>query len=279
MQNDNTKCGLTEGSEGNYTDQLEIDAFVWYQHDWKHDKYEHSHLRHQLTYVEEGYQYFHIAKRTYLVPQHHVIWIPSAISHRISSEANTVNLMTVLFKTVPNMDFYKEVHVFPAPAVLREMLLYAGKWSKLSTEDGEQEIFLAAMRNSLPFFCNDNEALQIPIPSDQRLISVCDYINANYQYSLNLDVLATKAALSVRSLQRIFKKETGITLQKYMQLIRILKSIALIDSKRYTLTQIAYMIGYQSLSAFTSSYGAIMKQRPRVGKSSITEHGQSLPQL
>lgn len=266
MQNDKAKCGLIASSGGNYIDHLNIDAFVWYQQDWKHDEYEHSHLRHQLTYVEEGYQYFHIAKKTYLVPQHHVIWIPSALSHKITSEANTVNLMTVLFKTVPKMDFYKEVHVFPAPPVLREMLLYAGKWSKVTTEDGEQKIFLAAMLNSLPFFCNDNEALQIPVPSDQRLISVCDYINANYQYHLNLDVLATKAALSIRSLQRIFKKETGITLQKYMQLIRILKSIALIDSKRYTLTQIAYMIGYQSLSAFTSSYSTIMKQGPRVGK-------------
>lgn len=262
MQNDKR---IYEGS-GNDIDDLDVNALVWYQQNWKHDKHEHAHLRHQLTYVEEGYQYFHIAQKTYLVPQHHVIWIPSAILHQVSSEANTVNLMTVLFKRVPTKDFYQAVHVFPAPAVLREMLLYAGKWSKIATEDGEQEVFLAAMLNSLPFFCHDNEALQIPVPSDQRLISVCDYINANYQYHLNLDVLATKAAISIRSLQRIFKKETGITLQKYMQLIRILKSIALIDSKRYTLTQIAYMVGYQSLSAFTSSYGTIMKQGPKVGK-------------
>lgn len=37
--------------------------------------------------------------------------------------------------------------------------------------------------------------------------------------------------MSVRSLQRIFKNETGITLQKYLQLTRILKSIELIDTK------------------------------------------------
>jgi transcriptional regulator GlxA family with amidase domain len=42
---------------------------------------------------------------------------------------------------------------------------------------------------------------------------------------------AAKAQMSVRSLQRIFKNETGITLQKYLQLTRILKSIELIDTE------------------------------------------------
>lgn len=257
------KCGLKEISKGNYVDEMPIEAFVWYQRDWKHDPYEHAHQRYQLSYVEEGYQYFHTDQKTYLVPQHHVIWIPSNFSHHINSEANTVNLMTVLFRSVPEKVFYREVHVFPAPTVLREMLLYAEKWSKSSKADVEQELFLGAMLNSLPFFGKDNKALQIPIPNDPRLIHVCDYINANYQYSFNLIALADIATLSIRSLQRIFKKETGITVQKYMQLIRILKSIALIDNKRYTLTQIAHMVGYKSLSAFTNSYQAIMKQAPK----------------
>jgi AraC-like DNA-binding protein len=77
--------------------------------------------------------------------------------------------------------------------------------------------------------------------------------------------------MSVRSLQRIFKNETGITLQKYLQLTRILKSIELIDTKQYTLSEIAYKVGYQSLSAFTSSYFAVMKAKPKSHKN----HGVS----
>lgn len=40
--------------------------------------------------------------------------------------------------------------------------------------------------------------------------------------------------MSARNLQRIFKQETGITLQKYMQLVRILRSIELIDTNNFT---------------------------------------------
>ncbi|WP_223607924.1 AraC family transcriptional regulator [Chryseobacterium sp. OSA05B] len=266
MQNDIVKCGLTEQKGSRFVDTIGKEAYVWCEKDWKHDDHEHAHHRAQLTFVEEGYQYFHIDQKIYLVPQYHVIWVPSGKAHRITSEAKTVNLMVFLFKTVFKDDFYKDVHVFTVPPVLKEMLLYASKWNQLTEEDEEQDLFFRAILKSLPNFCKESSYLEIPVPSDVRLIPVCTYINSNFKYSLTADELAEKAQMSVRSLQRIFKSETGITLQKYHQLVRILKSIELIDTGQFTLSQIAYKVGYQSLSAFTSSYYAIMKSKPKVKK-------------
>ncbi|WP_243836227.1 AraC family transcriptional regulator [Sphingobacterium paludis] len=257
---------MNETSEGHYVDNILTDAYVWYEKDWQHDEYEHTHQRYQLTFVEEGYQYFHIEEKIYLVPQNHVIWIPSSKVHRTTSEAKTVNLMLLLFRTVPELDFYRKVHVFSAPAVLREMLLYASKWSKLLNEGEEKCVFIKAMLHSLPYFCEENSSLQIPAPADSRLIPVCNHINTNYQYKFQIDKLADMAKMSVRSLQRIFKQQTGISLQKYTQLIRILKSIELMDTNQYTLSQIAALVGYKSLSAFTFSYSSIMKTGPKLKK-------------
>jgi AraC-like DNA-binding protein/mannose-6-phosphate isomerase-like protein (cupin superfamily) len=258
------KCGLIEKKKGQFDDHTTIDAYVWYEKDWKHDSHDHVHQRYQLTYVEDGYQYFHIENTIYLVPQNHLIWIPSGKKHHTESEASTVNLMVVLFKSVFDNNFFNEVHVFSAPPVLSEMLKYAAKWSQLLEEDEEQRYFMNALLYSLPYFCKEKEGLHIPVPADQRLISVCNYINKNFHNQLDIEILAEIALMSVRSLQRIFKKETGITIQKYMQLIRILKSIELINSGQYTLSQIALMIGYKSLSAFTTSYFAIMKEKAKV---------------
>ncbi|MCT2563815.1 AraC family transcriptional regulator [Chryseobacterium herbae] len=266
MQNDIVKCGLKEQKDSRFVDTIGKEAYVWCEKDWKHDDHEHAHHRAQLTFVEEGYQYFHIDQKIYLVPQYHVIWVPSGKAHRITSEAKTVNLMVFLFKNVFNDDFYKDVHVFAVPPVLKEMLLYASKWNQLTEEDEEQDLFFKAILKSLPNFCRESSYLEIPVPSDARLIPVCTSINTNFKYSLNADELAEKAQMSVRSLQRIFKSETGITLQKYHQLVRILKSIELIDIGQFTLSQIAYKVGYQSLSAFTSSYDSIMKSKPKVKK-------------
>ena len=266
MQNDKIKCGLTEQTDSQFVDTIEKEAYVWCEKDWNHDQYEHSHERAQLTFVEEGYQYFHVDRKIYLVPQNHVIWIPSKKAHKITSEAKTVNLMVFLFKSVFNENFYQNVQVFAVPPVLKEMLLYASKWNKSLTKDEEQDIFFKAILKSLPNFCKESNYLEIPVPTDERLIPVCHDINANFKYNLNIESLAEKAKMSVRSLQRIFKNETGITLQKYHQLVRILKSVELVDTKQYTLSQIAYLIGYQSLSAFTSSYFAIMKTKPKISK-------------
>ncbi|MDQ0594208.1 AraC-like DNA-binding protein [Chryseobacterium ginsenosidimutans] len=266
MQNDKIKCGLKERTDSQFIDTIEKEAYVWCEKNWKHDDNEHSHTRSQLTFVEEGYQYFYIDQKIYLVPQNHVIWIPSGKAHRITSEAKTVNLMVFLFKSVFNENFYQNVQVFAVNSVLKEMLLYASKWSQSLTEDEEQEIFFKAILKSLPNFCKESSFLEIPVPKNERLIPVCHYINLNFKYNLDVDLLAEKAKMSVRSLQRIFKNETGITLQKYHQLTRILKSIELIDTKQYTLSQIAYFVGYQSLSAFTSSYFSIMKSKPKINK-------------
>lgn len=265
------KCGLIEKAKSQFVDTIEKEAYVWCEKDWKHDEYEHVHHRAQLTFVEEGYQYFHIDQKIYLVPQHHVIWIPSGKAHKITSEAQTVNLTVFLFKSVFEDEFYRNVQVFTAPSVLKEMLLYASKWNQSLIENEEQDLFLKAILKSLPNFCKESNGLEIPVPSDIRLIPVCQDINSNFKYNMDIDSLAEKAQMSVRSLQRTFKNETGITLQKYHQLTRILKSIELIDTRKFTLSEVAYKVGYQSLSAFTSSYFAVMKTKPIVRKS----HGVS----
>ena len=133
-------------------------------------------------------------------------------------------------------------------------------------EDEDQVIFLQAMLVSIPNFCKESKFLQVPVPVDLRLLPVRNYLNNNFMYKLNLEMLGETAKLSVSSLQRLFKQETGITLQKYVQLIRILKSIELIDTKQYNLSEIAFSVGYKSLPAYTDSYLSVMSPKPKVRK-------------
>lgn len=237
-------------------------AYVWFEEHWQHEQLPHTHEHYQLTYVEEGYQYFHIDDKVYFVPQNHVILIPSNTLHRTTSDSKSVILKVVLFQIVPEDAFYHQVQVFSSPRVLKEMLLYSAKWNKKAAEDAEQTVFLHAILNSLPHFYEENNWLQIPIPRDTRLTAICLFINSHYSCNLNTDELAEIAKMSIRTLQRVFKQDTGITIKKYVQLIRILKSIELIDDNQYTLSEIAYKVGYKSLSAFTNSYFTIMKTNP-----------------
>ena len=252
--------------KGEYSNAVNSNTYVWYEKNWKHDEIEHAHEYFQLNYVEQGYQYFHIEQKIYLVPQNHVIWIPANKIHFTTSHSQKVNPMVILFKSTFEDEFYNKIHVFNAPSVLKEMMFYAEKWNKILNEDDEQQLFLEALLRSLPNFCNENESLQLPVLLDSRLLLVSAYMSENYSNNLDIEDLAIKAKMSVRNLQRIFKSETGITIQKYMQLVRILKSVELIDTMNFTLSEIAYKVGYKSLSAFTTSYFSVMKSKPKIKK-------------
>lgn len=263
MRNANFKCGLIEKLEGVFEDTNTIQAYVWYEDNFVHDEYQHSHKRYQLTYVEQGYQYIQFGNNKYLIPQHYIAWIPSDQLHATTTTSKNINLKVVLYKEVPSDEFYEKFHVFPAPTLLKEMLDYATKWNKLIENETEKEQFLHTILICLKNFCNENQALQIPIPRDNRLTNLALYINKNLASPLNLDDLANLSNMSIRNLQRLFKQETGLTLQKYLQLVRILKSIELLDTNEYTLSEIAYLIGYKSLAAFRTSYFTIMKVYPK----------------
>ncbi len=257
------KCGLKEIKEGEFTDDMETVAYIWQEEKWKHDPYLHRHSRYQLTLVQDGYQYFHIEQKIYFVPQYHVICIPSAIAHRITSDSENIRLTALLFKDSPATEFYQKVHVFRAPAVLIEMINYASKWNQDLTDDASKISFLNAILDNLPELYKENSNLEIPIPTDERLIPICHHINTHYKYDFKLDEYAEMANMSIRNLQRIFKLETGLSIQKYVQVTRILKSIELIDKNKFTLTEVAYQVGYHSLSAFLSSYKSLMQASPK----------------
>lgn len=264
MQSDKEALGDSTLAHGKYVDtNIAGNAYVFYEDNYTHDDQPHAHLSYQLTFVAQGFQYIHIGANSYLVPPNHAIWIPSNLMHRTVSTGTATSLTVVLFKVVPNHAFYQQITVFAVPNVLKELLRYAAKWNHQLKVDDEQVAFLQAILLGLPNFSAAQNTLQIPVPADQRLKVVCDYINHHFKATDSLSFYAGLAHLSERSLQRIFKAETGITIKKYIQLIRVLKSVQLLSDRKFTLSQVAVMVGYQSLSAFTSAYKQIMQAKPK----------------
>lgn len=55
-------------------------------------------------------------------------------------------------------------------------------------------------------------------------------------------------------ISHLFKKRTGITLQKYIVQVKIKKSQELIATHRWTLSEIALMLNYESIQAFSKAF-------------------------
>ncbi|WP_333864618.1 AraC family transcriptional regulator [Sphingobacterium sp.] len=243
-------------------ERIQKSTFVWFEENWIHDNELHRHQKSQLIYVEQGFQYLTVEGKMYLLPQNHVAWIPSGALHKTNSHSESIKLMVIFFDVSREDQFFQHVQIFSAPKVLREMILYTEKWSKLTEENEHEKIFLTALMNELPYFCTQLLQLEITLPHENRLQTVLNHLHDHYTEAITMDEIAMLSNLSLRTIERLFKKETGMTLAKYQQLLRIIKSLELLSTKQFTISQIAYKVGYKSVQAFTNSFYAVMKYRP-----------------
>ncbi|KFF12598.1 helix-turn-helix domain-containing protein [Flavobacterium hydatis] len=243
-------------------DKIAKKAYVWFEDNWVHDTDEHFHKRAQLVYVEKGFQYLHVAGRIYLLPQNHAAWIPSNLSHRTTAVSEDINLRTIFYSVNEEDKFYDKLRIFSVPPVLREIISYSSKWSKKEAYSVEEEAFLNAIFVELPSFFKDAIALNVVIPNDERLLQISNFIIDNIGNDLQVSTIAENNNMSLRSLERVFKKETTITISKYIQFVRIIKGVELLSTGKYTVSQVAYLVGYKSIQAFSASFFQILNKRP-----------------
>jgi len=74
----------------------------------------------------------------------------------------------------------------------------------------------------------------------------------------SLDMLAQEVGCSPFHLSRIFSQQTGMSIPRYLRMIRIEKAAELLRAGAYNVTHAAFEVGYTSLSAFNQAFVEIM---------------------
>jgi AraC-like DNA-binding protein len=95
--------------------------------------------------------------------------------------------------------------------------------------------------------------LQLPTPRDPRARAVADAIVAEPGAAHPLAVLAGDAGASVRTVERLFSAETGLTLQRWRTRARLLHALQLMAAGDSVSTA-AVTSGYSSSSAFSAAF-------------------------
>lgn len=88
----------------------------------------------------------------------------------------------------------------------------------------------------------------------KEINSVIDYLWENYTNEFSLAVLSDSVNLSPYYFVRLFKAQTGKTPYEYYMDIKINKSLIYLKSKKYSITEVGYILGFSSHSHFTSVF-------------------------
>ncbi len=86
------------------------------------------------------------------------------------------------------------------------------------------------------------------------VISAKQYINANLEDRITLDEVAAHVCVSPYYFCKIFKQATGMTLTEYVNRRRIERAKRKLLVPHARVTEVAYDVGYQSLSQFNRSF-------------------------
>jgi transcriptional regulator GlxA family with amidase domain len=89
---------------------------------------------------------------------------------------------------------------------------------------------------------------------DEQIIKIQEWLKQHYQNEVTLKTLAAKFDISVRSFNRRFRLAAGQTPLQYLQEVRLQQAKALLKQSNLSIAEIAYAVGYQDTSHFSTLF-------------------------
>ncbi len=98
--------------------------------------------------------------------------------------------------------------------------------------------------------------------SDERIRSMMDHISRHYSESLQLEEYARRYGLNKVYLGTLFRKTAGTTFHQYLLSARLNAADDLLYTGKYTVSEVAYMTGFQDPAYFNRMYSRRFQQSP-----------------
>ena len=211
----------------------------------------HAHPRAQLLWAAEGLLQLGTDGSVWLVPPGFGIWIPGGTRHemqvvsRPGMGARTRNLY--VDPSCPVRPDARGCEVLPVAPLLREVIL-----RMVDEQDSDRLAHLAAV--ALDEIARAAPApLNLPAGRDPRLRRLTVHLGREPADARPLPALAAAFGASPRTLERLFRDETGLSYRDWRRRARLLAAIGRLERGESS-TSIAHSLGYRSASAFVAAF-------------------------
>jgi len=210
----------------------------------------HFHDRDQLVYASRGVMTVHTGNGTWVVPTLRAVWIPEAVPHTISM-SGMVAMRTLYLKARLATSMPRDCCVVNVTPLLSELILHACNCGSLSAR-------VAAHRHLIDVIVDQLKAvqtvpLQLPNLADPRAQRLAEILNADPGNRQSLARVCRTVGASGRTVERLFQEETGMTLGKWRQQLRLMQAMRLLGEGA-KVTHAALEAGYSTPSAFIAAF-------------------------
>ena len=209
---------------------------------------EHSHPWSQLLYATSGAMTVTAGRSTWLIPPGKTVFIPAECLHSIRMWGDVAMRTVYLRSPVLHNQTCRVLSVTP---LLRELIL---RVVELVAVDGRDDPHMRLLSILIDEINRAPETpLLLPMPLDPRAAAIARDVLANPAGQDDLHTLARRHAAGRRTVERVFRAETGISFGLWQQKARMLTAARLLAEGR-SVTDAGLDAGYTSLSAFIAAF-------------------------
>jgi len=229
----------------------------------------HAHGSDQLIYAIEGIMEVSSGRSVWTIPPQFALWIPARTFHRIQMIGG-VRMRTLYFR--PGVVARKPLgsSLIYAGPLLRELIIEAVRLRRLRLRN----LVECALRDLLAAQLATATAAPIGLtmPSEPRALTVAQSIIRDLEDKRPLANLCADAGASIRTVQRIYRRELGIDIDTWRRQVRLTRAVQLLVAGR-SVKEVAFRVGYRQPSAFVDAFRRLFGSTPRVWTTRLCNAG------
>jgi len=230
---------------------------------------EHSHGSDQLIHAIRGVMEVSSGQSSWLIPPHFAIWIPERMPHRIRMRG-AVSMRTLYLRKTIARRMPRRCSVLQVSPLLRELIVEAVRIAELrhrnTVHRSLQALIVSEMERAVPI------PSFVTLPKDRRAQAVAEAVMSNRDGSASLAILSESAGASVRTVERAFRRDTGLSFESWRRQFRLMKAIGLLVEGR-AVKEVAFEIGYRQPSAFVQMFRGTLGTTPKAWISALRAGG------
>lgn len=199
----------------------------------------------------------------WLIPPQFALWIPARCYHRIRM-TSAVSMRTLYLRR--GLVSEKQCTVLHITPLLRELIVDTVRIGKLRVrnryECALRDLLVAQleMASPMPTF--------VTLPREARALAVSRVILRNPAESKTLAEICSEAGVSVRTIERVFRSDVGMSFELWRRQVRLTKAVELLVSG-HLIKQVAFAIGYRQSGAFVATFRKAFGVTPKLWVSKL----------
>ncbi len=245
----------------------------------------HWHSQIELNYVWRGYAHYEMAGKSFRIEEGQVAIFWGGLPHRLSDcppagQMDSIHLPLMYFFRLRLPDELRKTLMRGAALItdtpLEEDRHAFQRWCDYFRSGDAEKVQVAAEELLLRierFAFDDYRLIEFGAEKDiaveapnqkgfDRLGSMLEFVTDNFRDEIDATLIADSASLHPKYAMSVFKKSTGMTLNQYVQLLRLSYAQSQLLDEETNVLEVAMDSGFGSLSQFNKSFRSLTGMTP-----------------